>query len=70
MFDAIIAICKRAKFCPRIAARPNLWQSVLTMLEAGEGVAVVPACVKELRSEGVLFSNLYDRGCHVDVVLV
>ena len=33
MFDAIISICKRAKFCSRIAASPNLWQSVLTMLK-------------------------------------
>jgi DNA-binding transcriptional LysR family regulator len=69
MFDAIISICKRAKFCPRIAASPNLWQSVLTMLEAGEGVAVVPACVQQLRSDGVWFNNLHDRGCYVDVVM-
>jgi DNA-binding transcriptional LysR family regulator len=69
MFDAIIAICKRAKFSPRIAATPTLWQSVLTLLEAGEGVAVVPSCVQQLRSDGVLFNSLLDRGCYADVVL-
>jgi len=69
MFDAIVAICKRAKFCPRIAASPTLWQSVLTMVEAGEGVALVPACVQELSSDGVFFHPLHDRGCYMDLVL-
>ena len=69
MFDAIVAICKKAKYCPRIVASPNLWQTVLTMVEAGEGVAIVPACVQQLRSDGVSFHPLIDRGCHMDVVL-
>ena len=69
MFDAIVGICKKARFCPRIVASPNLWQTVLTMVEAGEGVAIVPACVQQLRSDGVAFHPLLDRGCHMDVVL-
>jgi len=43
MFDTIVAMCKKAKFHPRIAASPNLWQSVRTMVEAGEGVTLVLA---------------------------
>jgi len=69
LFDTIVALCKKAKFSPHIADSPNLWQSVLTMIEAGEGVSLVPACVQQLRSSGVLFPSLSDRGCHLDVIV-
>jgi DNA-binding transcriptional LysR family regulator len=69
LFDAIVALCKKAKFSPRIADSPNLWQSVLTMVEAGEGVALVPACVQQLHSSGVLFPTLTGRGCLLDVIV-
>ncbi len=69
LFDAIVTLCKKAKFSPKVADSPNLWQSVLTMVEAGEGVALVPSCVQHLRSNGVTFHALRDRGCMLDVVL-
>lgn len=69
LFDAIVTVCRRAKFSPRIVDSPTLWQSVLTMIEAGEGVSIVPACVQQLRSTGVSFHALRDRGCYVEVVM-
>ena len=69
LFDAIVAFCKRAKFSPNLADSPNLWQSVLTMVEAGEGVSLVPASVQHLRCNGVSFHSLGDRRCTFDVVL-
>jgi DNA-binding transcriptional LysR family regulator len=69
LFDAIIALCRKSKFSPRIADSPNLWQSVLTMVEAGEGVALVPACVQHLQSTGVVFPTLIGRGCMLDVIV-
>jgi DNA-binding transcriptional LysR family regulator len=69
LFDAIVSLCKRAGFSPDIMDTPSLWQSVLTMIEAGEGVSVVPATVQHLRAQGVVFRALRDRGCMVEVVL-
>jgi DNA-binding transcriptional LysR family regulator len=42
---------------------------VLTLVEAGEGVSLIPACVKQLRSNGVVFQTLSDRRRLLDVVL-
>ena len=61
LFDAVIALCRRAKFAPHIGASPNRWQSVLTLVEAGEGVSLVPASVRHLRSNGVVFRALGGR---------
>jgi DNA-binding transcriptional LysR family regulator len=67
--DAILSLCKRARFSPNIVDTPSLWQSVLTMIEAGEGISIVPETVKHLQSRDVAFRPLRDRGCTVDVVL-
>ena len=69
VFDMILAFCTRAHFHPRIADTPARWESVLTLVEAGEGVAIVPACVQHLRSRGLSFHKLRDRGCTLDVML-
>jgi hypothetical protein len=39
------------------------------MVEAGEGVSLVPACVQHLNSSGVVFRTLTNRGCHLDVIV-
>jgi DNA-binding transcriptional LysR family regulator len=67
--DAILSLCKRARFSPNVVDTPRLWQSVLTMIEAGEGVSIVPETVKYLQSRDVVFRSLRDRGCAVEVVL-
>jgi DNA-binding transcriptional LysR family regulator len=69
LFDAILSLCQRVRFSPDIVDTPSLWQSVLTLIEAGEGVSIVPESVMHLRSRDVAFRPLRDRGCAIDVVL-
>ena len=68
VFDAIVAMCKKAKFSPRIGDTPRAWQSILTMVEADEGVGIVPSCVQYLRSDDVIFKPLTDKRCQVDAI--
>ncbi len=69
LFDAVVGLCKRARFSPRIVDSPRVWQSVLTMIEAGEGISLLPACIQHLHSRDVVFRPLRNRGCEIDVVL-
>jgi DNA-binding transcriptional LysR family regulator len=69
LFDAILSLCKRVRFSPDIVDTQSLWQSVVTMIEAGEGVSIVPESVMHLRPRDVVFRPLRDRGCAIDVVL-
>lgn len=43
--DAILAACRQADFAPRLAYTPSLIGTVLSYVEAGAGVGVVPECV-------------------------
>lgn len=69
MFDTIIGMCKRAKFSPRIIDSPDLMQTVLTMIESGQGVSLVPACVRLLRPTGVTFHKLAHDATLLDLVM-
>jgi DNA-binding transcriptional LysR family regulator len=69
IFDPIIAMCTRARFAPKIAATSASWQSILTLVEAGEGIALVPACVQQMRSNDVVFRPLQDGACSLDAIV-
>jgi hypothetical protein len=46
---------KKARFSAKIADMPRSWQSLLTRVEAGERIGLVPQCVQHLRAND-LFS--------------
>jgi DNA-binding transcriptional LysR family regulator len=58
LFDAVLDLCAAEGFTPRIVNTSPTWSGVLTLVEAGEGVALVPAGVRHLRAKGLAFSEL------------
>ena len=70
LFDTITAMCGRAGFCPRVENEPNMMQTVLSLVEAEQGVAIVPACVRNLTSRNVRFYALQPDDVRVDLVAV
>ena len=68
LFDTITGMCQNAGFCPRVENQPNMMQTVLSLVEAEQGVSIVPACVRNLRSDGVRFYRLQPDGVRVELV--
>ena len=65
LFDSILALCSSAGFSPRIVNSSSTWSGVLTLVESGEGIALVPSGVRHLRTPGLVFSELLPRTTHV-----
>jgi len=61
-------MCKDAGFFPRVVNEPNMMQTVLCLVEAEEGVSIVPGCVKTLRSDRVRFYRLQPDRVRVELV--
>ena len=57
-FDTIVGACLSQGFSPRVENEPNSMQTILSLVEADEGVAIVPASTSILRSNGVRFVRL------------
>jgi DNA-binding transcriptional LysR family regulator len=45
-----------------------MMQTVLSLVEAEQGVSIVPACVRNLRSDGVRFYRLQPDDVRVELV--
>jgi DNA-binding transcriptional LysR family regulator len=48
LFDGVIDCCRRAGFSPRIVNEPNFMATVMTLVESGLGVSLIPHCVRTL----------------------
>jgi DNA-binding transcriptional LysR family regulator len=68
LFDTITRMCNKAGFSPRVECEANMMQTVLTIVEAEQGVSIVPACVRNLRSDGVRFYRLQPDDVRVELV--
>jgi len=69
LFDTITQMCNRAGFSPRIEYEPDRIMTVLSLVEAEEGVSIVPAGASKLWSNGVRFYRLQPDDVRVDLVM-
>jgi len=56
--EAVLALCREAGFEPAIRMEVQLQQTILSLVAEGAGVALVPASMRRVRLEGVVFKSL------------
>jgi DNA-binding transcriptional LysR family regulator len=69
LFDSIVALCSSAGFSPNIINTSATWAGVLTLVESGEGVSLVPSGVRHLRTPGVVFCPLVPQVTNVGLTV-
>lgn len=69
LFDSILALCSKAGFAPHIVNSSSTWSGVLTLVESGEGIAMVPSGVRHLRNPGIAFAELKSERIDVGISL-
>jgi DNA-binding transcriptional LysR family regulator len=67
LYDAIVGACQRAGFSPRIEQEAIQMQTIVSLVAAGMGVALVPASLRHLRRTGVAYRPLADRSPQVEI---
>ena len=70
LFDRLIELCSDAGFSPRIASISTVWSSVVLLVEAGEGVALLPLNQQQFRNRDLAFKPLKAKNAFVDFVMV
>jgi DNA-binding transcriptional LysR family regulator len=69
LFDTIMGMCNEAGFSPRVEYEADRWQTVLSLVEAEEGVSIMPASTRKLWSNGVQFYRLQPDDVRVELVV-
>jgi DNA-binding transcriptional LysR family regulator len=68
LYDLVIATCQRAGFAPRLSQEAIQMQTILGLVAAGLGVALVPACMANLRRRDVRYLHLAPASASVETV--
>ena len=58
LYDAIIGVCAAAGFSPRIVQEAIQMQTIISLVSAGMGVALVPESILSLKRPGVIYRRL------------
>jgi DNA-binding transcriptional LysR family regulator len=69
VYDAILGMCQRHGFAPKVEYESDMMQTTFTLVAGGQGVAIVPMCSLNLRPEGVRFLRLQPDEYRADLVL-
>jgi DNA-binding transcriptional LysR family regulator len=70
LHDMIVDFCRSAGFTPRVAQEAIQLQTIVSLVSAGLGVALVPASLMELRRSGVVYLELHEPSPQFTVALV
>jgi DNA-binding transcriptional LysR family regulator len=68
VFDTIVRVCNDNGFSPHLHHELNNMNSVLATVEAGEGVAIVPATARNMRADNISFFRLQPDEVRIDFV--
>jgi DNA-binding transcriptional LysR family regulator len=69
LFGKILALCGKAGFSPQIVGTGSAWASVTMLVEAGEGIAILPSNLQHAASKNLVFAPLTDRGAEIGLVM-
>jgi DNA-binding transcriptional LysR family regulator len=69
LYDLIVGFCQRAGFSPKIEQEAIQMQTIVSLVAAGMGVALVPASLQQLRRTGVVYKPLAEKSPIVEIGL-
>jgi DNA-binding transcriptional LysR family regulator len=69
LYDAILTFCRRCGFAPRIEQEAIQMQTIVSLVAARMGVALVPASLRNMRRAGVVYRPLAERSPAVEIGL-
>ena len=70
LYDAIVAACRHAGFSPRIVQEAPRLTATLSLVASGLGITIVPASMRTLHLDGVIFRDLRDESLAAVIDLV
>lgn len=62
LYDQLISLCRQAGFSPRLGQEAREPSTIMGLVAAGLGVALLPVSLQRVRVDGVVFRRLTDPG--------
>lgn len=65
LFDEVVGCCRHAGFSPRIINEPTFMATVMTLVESGLGVSLIPNCVRTLNRPDVVIRPIRPKSAPI-----
>lgn len=70
LYSKIMTLCSQAGFSPRVVATGTVWSSVVLLVQAGDGVAILPRNLQQRGSyRDLVFSPLTNRDAAIGLMV-
>jgi DNA-binding transcriptional LysR family regulator len=69
LYDEVLQFCRRAGFSLKIVQEAAQSQTIISLVSAGIGLAILPASIRGLRRAGVTYRSIRERAPSVDTVI-
>ena len=70
LYDRIISFCQQAGFSPRATQEAIQMQTIVSLVAAEMGVAIVPASMQNFQRSGVVYKHLQEPSPIVSIALI
>ncbi len=70
LYDPIISLCQQAGFSPNVMQEALQMQTIVSLVAAEMGVAIVPASLENLQRTGVVYKPLLEATPIVEIALI
>ncbi len=70
LYDPIVSLCQQAGFSPIAGQEAIQMQTIISLVAAEMGVAIVPASMQNFQRKGVVYKSLPESTCMVAIALI
>ncbi|GAB1544771.1 LysR family transcriptional regulator [Scytonema sp. NUACC21] len=70
LHDPIISLCQQAGFSPKVAQEASQMQTIVSLVAAQMGVAIVPASLRHLQRTGVVYKLIQESTPEVAINMI
>ena len=69
LYDDVVSFCRQAGFSPRVEQEAVQMQTIISLVSAGLGVAMIPASMRNLGRTGVVYRNLREPSPQTEILV-
>jgi DNA-binding transcriptional LysR family regulator len=69
LYDDVVGFCRKAGFSPRVEQEAVQMQTIVSLVSAGLGVALIPASMRNLGRTGVVYRRLRESSPLTEIAL-
>ncbi|GAA6619852.1 hypothetical protein NUACC26_056660 [Scytonema sp. NUACC26] len=70
LYDAIISFCQQEGFSPQAAQEASQMQTIVSLVAAQMGIAIVPASMRHLQRTGVVYKAVQEQTPEVGINII